>query len=102
MKLRTLRGVSKIGQMSGSFQNLTAGGTRSLVRQRSQEKHLRQPGIGLLRQDHLPAKKCSRSQRCVKPGLRVSVMQGLGRMLKKPFFDPAVCAKTAMRLDMNL
>ena len=64
MKLRTLRGVSKIGQMSGSFQNLTAGGTRSLVRQRSQETDLCQPGIGLLRQeDHLPAKRCSRSQR---------------------------------------
>ena len=79
MKLHTKRGVSKFRQMSGPFQNLIAGGTRSLVRQRSQEKHLCQLGIGLLRQDHLPAKRCSRSQRCVKPGLRVSVMQGLGR-----------------------
>ncbi len=24
------------------------------------------------------------------------------RMLNKPFFDPAVCEKTPMRLDMNL
>ncbi len=58
------KGVSKIRQMSGPFQNLIAGGTRSLERQRNQEKHLCQLGIGLLRQDHLPAKRCSRSQRC--------------------------------------
>ncbi len=77
MKLRTKRGVSKIRQMLDPFQNLIAGGTRSLVRQRSQEKHLCQ--LGLLCQDHLPAKRCSRLQRCVKPQLRVSVMQGLGR-----------------------
>ena len=62
-----------------SFLNLVAGGTRSLVRQRSQENHLCQLGIGLLRQDHFPAMRCSRLQRCLKPGLRVSVMQVLGR-----------------------
>ncbi len=33
----------------------------------------------LLWQDYLPAKRCSRSQKCVKPGLRISVMQGLPR-----------------------
>ena len=42
-----------------------------------QKKHLCQPGIGLLRQENLPAKRCSRLQRCVKPELQISVMQGL-------------------------
>ena len=40
MKLRTKRGVSKMRQMSGKFQNLIAGGTRSLVRHRNQEKRV--------------------------------------------------------------
>ncbi len=75
MKLCT----KKIRQMLGSFQNLIAGDTRSLVRQKSQEKYLCQPYIGLLHQDHLPAKRCSRLQRCVKPGLWISVMYGLKR-----------------------
>ncbi len=44
-----------IRQKSGPFQNLIAGGTRSLVRKKGQEKHLCQPGIFLLHQDHLPA-----------------------------------------------
>ncbi len=79
LKLRTKRGVSKIRQMSGPFQNLIAGGTRSLVRKRSQEKHLCQLVTCLLCQDHLPAKRCSRSQICVKPELRVSVRQELRR-----------------------
>ncbi len=33
-------GTKKFRQMLGSFQNLIAGGTRSLVRQKSQEKYL--------------------------------------------------------------
>ncbi len=88
-------------EMSGGpFQNLIASGTRSLVRIRNQEKHLRQVGISLLHQDHPLAKRCSRSQRCVKPGLLARA--GEKRMLKKPFFDPAVCEITAMILDLNL
>ena len=102
MKLCMKRGLSNIRQMSGPFQNPIAGGIISLVRQRSQEKHLCQSGIYFLHQDHLPAKRWSKSQRCVKLGLRISVMQWLTRMQNKPFFDPAVCEKTSMRLVMNL
>ncbi len=69
----------KIRQMSDPFQNLIADGLGPLGRNRSQEKCLCQKSIGLLHQGHLPAKRFSRLQRSVKPGLRISVMQGLRR-----------------------
>ncbi len=63
----------------GPFLNLIAGGKGSLVSQKklSQEKHLRQASDGQVHQDHLPGKRCSKSQRCIEPGLWISVVQEL-------------------------
>ena len=105
MKLCNKRSVSKIRQMLGPFQNPIADGLGHLVRNRSQEKCLcqQQQSIGLLHQGHLLAKRCSRSQRCVKPGLRISVMQGLRRQeIGTSFSWIQLFVKKLQSFDMNL
>ena len=93
----------KIRQMSDPFQNLIADGLGPLGRNRSQEKCLCQESIGLLHQGHLPAKRCSRSQRCVKPGLRISVMQGLRRQeIWTSFSWIQLFVKKLQSFDMNI
>ncbi len=45
-----------------------------------------------------PCRKDASSQDCRS----LSCKDSETRIMNKPFFDPAVCEKTAMRLDMNL
>ncbi len=88
---RSCRKIDCLGISCRKIAALPAGGTRSLVRQRSKEKHQCQLGIGLLRQDHLPAKRCSRPQRCVKPELCVLSCKDSGEKNAEQAFLRSSC-----------
>ena len=103
MNLRTKRSVSKIRQMSGPFVkpdcwwHKISGETNKPGKASMSTGHgLRVKIIFQLRA--APGRKYASSQDCVS----LSCKYLETRMLNNPFFDPAVCEKTAMRLNINL
>ncbi len=72
--------------MSGSLQKSFAGGSRPLGRKNYQEQRLRSSRLMILLLFHLPAKGCSKSRRCVKPGPWFTALQDIRRPnAVKPF-----------------
>ncbi len=88
-EIRNEKRCLKKDKCRAPFQNMIAGGTRSLVRKRSQEKHQRQPGIVLARQDHLSTKivlQVAKMCQARTADLCHARTQET-RILNKPFFD---------------